>query len=228
MDIDLIEGRKRDLDGNNYIQLLGNCSCIGYLGENRIRGPIDNCLSKGVETIKALLDNTYIEKLKTVKPNIFNRAPSYNGDLSTGYDYDFIQIIHNNPTEQKYLDEISKRVDTFNTFYEQLKTHSNYYFVVCFNMYDIDNQTNKANIERVKEILECLKQYNVLDKTIFVQTKTVNKCGTANWWSKDLDGLIRQYKLKMLTIEDNQIWGEGIEPSHRQFLNKVAKLLPEH
>lgn len=225
VDIDLINGKKADIDGNNYIQLLGNCSCIGYLGNARIRGPVDNCLTKGVQTLRALLTNTYLEKLLNTKPVLFKRKPSFEGDLTTGYDYDFIQIIHNNPLEQKYIEEVSKRIITFNTFYNQLKIKDNYYFVVCFNMYDIDNITHKADINRIIGLINWLNAFRVLDKTIFVQTKTVNIPRTADWWSKDLDFLVKHYNIKLITIEDNLIRGTGIEVAHNQFLEKIHHLL---
>ena len=224
-DWDLLNGKKKDKDGNHYIQLLGNCSCIGYLGNNRIKGPVDNCLTKGVETIKALLDGTYYEKLITTKPKLFNRKPSFEGDLIVGYDYDFIQILHNNPLEPKYTYDLSSRIATFNTFYKMLKEKDNFYFVVCFNMYDIDNVTHKAEVERIKDILNCLNEYNVLDKTIFVETREVNIPRTANWWSEDIEPLIKEYNLKLITIEDNLIRGPGVEIAHNQFLAKVKEVI---
>lgn len=217
-DLDVFLNKKADSDGNNYMQLIGNCSDIGYLGDNRIKGPTDNVLTKGNKTVEYLLDNTYLEHLKSDTPITFKRIPSFNGDLTVGYDYDFAQIIHNVPTEQKYIDELTKRIKTFNTFYFCLRRYDNFYFVACLNMYDIDNKTNLLIDNHFENIIKYLKTRNILDKTLFVQTKTVNVKGTANWWAKNIEPLIKQYNLKIITINDNQLHNEK---SHEQFIIKT-------
>ena len=224
-DVELLLGHKADIDGNNYIQLIGNCSDIGYLGHKRIRGPVDNILTKGIKTIEYLLDNKYLEQLKTVQPVLFDRKPSFEGDLTTGYDYDFGQIIHNNPLEDKYIQEITERIRTFNTFYNLSKEKDNFYFVCCLNMYDIDANVHQLIDTHFEDILIYLQARGILDKCIFVQTRTREIKGTANWFVYNLDDLIIKYHLKALTINDNLIRGEGIDKSHKQFLDKVKKLL---
>jgi len=223
--LDVFLERHIDKDGRHYIQLLGNCSDIGYLGANRLRGPVDNVLTKGKAMAELLLNNKYYAELNRVKPEEFKRKPSFAGDQTIGYDYPFAQIIHNVPTEKKYLDEIYERVNTFNTFYECLKARDNYFFVVCLNMYDIDNVSHEMSREYFLETVDYLKEMGVLDKTIFVQTKTVNIQGTANWWSDEMDRIAKERKLKCLTISDNIIRGPGVEISHAQFLRKVKEVL---
>ena len=217
-DLDVFFNRKADSDGNNYMQLIGNCSDIGYLGDNRIKGPTDNILTKGIKTLEYLLDNTYLTHLINDKPITFERIPSFRGDLTTGYDYDFAQIIHNIPTEQKYVDELTKRIKTFNTFYFCLQRRDNFFFVACLNMYDINNKTNLLIGNHFEEIVKYIKAKNILNKTLFIQTRTVNTTGTANWWAKDIESIINKYKLKIITIDDNQLHNEK---SHEQFIIKA-------
>lgn len=224
-DWELLQGKKADRDGNHYMQLLGNCSCIGYLGSGRIKGPVDNCLTKGVETIKALMDGNYLDRIVDEEPSAFARKPSFEGDMTTGYDYDFVQIIHNNPLEPKYIYQLSERIATFNTFRRLMREKDGFYFVVCFNMYDIDNVTHKADVDRIRGIIECLKEYGVLGNTIFVETREANTPRVANWWSDDIKPIADEYGLKLLTIEDNLIRGPGVEVAHAQFLRKAGEIL---
>jgi hypothetical protein len=182
-------------------------------------------LTKGVETIKALMDGDYLDRIVDEEPSAFARKPSFEGDLTTGYVYDFIQIILNNPLEPKYTYQLSERIATFNTFRRLMREKDGFYFVVCFNMYDIDNVTHKADVDRIRGIIECLKGYGVLGNTIFVETREANTPRVANWWSDDIKPLADEYGLKLLTIEDNLIRGPGVEVAHAQFLRKAGELL---
>ena len=206
---------------NHFIQLWGDCSGLGYLGELRTRGPVDNVYSVSPKNIQLLLDNKYLDHIKNTIPKEYARRPSFTGDIGRTYDYSTVKIIHNNPLTPEYIKLLTERINTFNEFYKQLQVSNNYYFTVNLNHEIVDPKTNTfLNKQILLDIINILDKYNVLNKTIFVGLKQVKRKDTSNMWVKNFS--FEDLGLKYIEIEDNDVW--NVTDTHLQFIDKFSKL----
>ena len=204
-----------------FMQIYGNCAATHYLGKDRIRGPVDNVLTKNYQTIDLLLTNKYLDYLKNNIPEIKERTPNFEGDSAIGYCYNLIDVVHQDPRTDKYLAETAKRINNFNSFLANIKK-PDYYFVYSLNIYDLDNKTHKLKFDRLEKNIKYLKQKKLLDKTIFVGTINNNWW---NFWSSDMVPLIKKYNLKYLELDNV---GMGIcddTETIKQFNWKVKDLI---
>ena len=152
-----------------FMQIYGSCAATHYLGPDRIRGPVDNVLTKNYKTIDLLLTNNYLNYLKNNIPEQKDRQPSFEGDSTVCYSYELVEIVHQNPQTEKYLTEAARRVNNFNNFLKNIANPA-YYFVYSLNIYDLDNKTHKLKLNRLEDNIKYLKQHNLLQKVIFVGT----------------------------------------------------------
>jgi hypothetical protein len=192
---------------------------MGYLGVNRLRGPIDNVVTKGSTCIKALLDDKYYEHIVTSKPKISPHKITFNGDSDTTYDYDIVQIVHNKATDINYQNELKARCILFKDFYKKVLTENNYYFTINFNSLDLDSNNKELN-NNIENIIKTLKEYGILDKVVFVGLKATSK-GYGNKHPNDIGHYKKKYEIKYVEIVNNDIWKPSeIERCHNQFLNQ--------
>lgn len=205
----------------HFMQLWGDCSNLGYLGRTRIHGPVDNVYSVKPENIELLLDNKYYKHIVNYKFKTTERLPNFEGDSTTEYDFDTVKILHNNPTTEKYIKELKKRIDYFNEFYSKLKNNNNYYFTINFNdevVFQTDN-TLKGNV--LERIIKILLKYNILHKTIFVGLNKGNTCWAPNMHLENINDYILKYKIKYVEIYENDIW--NTITSEEQFKKQVIR-----
>lgn len=210
-----------------FMSIGGNCACIGFLGKYRTKGPVDNVILGNPKTIDLLLQDKYFDFITT---STFIQEPRKKG-WPEDYGYfskyldDMVWIAHHDPTTQKYKDELKKRCIIFKDFYQKVITDPNYYFIFNLNEFCIDKkQNNLLNHTFVLEVINILKSYNLLEKTIFVGTKIqYNKATTWNYNSDAFNYYIIKYNLKYIEIIDNNIWKTGA--SSAEFINKVYRLL---
>ncbi len=204
-----------------FMQIYGSCAATHFLGKDRLRGPVDNVITKGYKCIELLLNNEYTDYLIDNKPIIAKRTPNYEGDSTNSYTYDFVEIVHQNPLTGKYIDEIKNRINNFNDFLKNINK-DNYYFVYSLNIWDMNNKTHKLNSTIFEENIKYLKNKKLLNKTIFIGTKNNNWW---NFWSNDLIPLIKKYNLKYIEITD---MGMGIcddTATINQFKAEVIKVI---
>ena len=204
----------------HFMQLWGDCSNLGYLGKDRMHGPIDNVYSVKPENIKLLLDNKYYSHIANYKFKTAERLPNFEGDSTTEYDFDTVKILHNDPTTKKYLTELQKRTEYLNEFYNKLKQNNNYYFTINFNdevVFQTDN-TLKGNV--LEEIIKILIEYDILHKTIFVGLNKGNTSWASNMHLTNINDYILKYKLKYVEIYKNDIWNTA--SSQEQFKKQVV------
>lgn len=210
-----------DCDFNNlhFMQLWGDCSNLGYLGRNRSHGPIDNVYSVKPENIKLLLENKYYDHILNYKFTTSDRFPNFDGDSTVEYDFDYVKILHNDPTTAKYKAELKKRIEYFNNFYTDLKEKDNYYFTVNFNDEVVFQKDNSLKGNTLIAIIELLASYNILHKTIFVGLNKGNTTWASNMHLANINDYILKYKLKYVEIYENDIW--NTEKSQQQFREQV-------
>lgn len=206
----------------HFMQLAGDCSGMGYLGINRLRGPVDNVITKGYQCIKALLDDKYYDHIINSTPTLSGHKIWFAGDSDTTYDYDIVQILHNNATDIHYQNELKARCILFNNFYKKVLTKDNYYFTVNFNAFDLDENNTELN-NNIERTIKTLLEYSILDKVIFVGIKATKK-GYGNKYPVNIDYYKKQYKIKYIEIINNDVWEpREIERCHNQFLNQFKE-----
>ena len=198
-----------------FMQLWGDCSNLGYLGLNRDKGPIDNVYSVKPENIKMLLDNKYLELILNSKPIERSRLQNFEGDSNIEYDYGYVKILHNNPKETKYKEELKIRISRFNEFYNNLKLNDNYYFTVNFNDETVFQKNNTLKGNSFISIIDILNEYNILDKTIFVGLNKGCTLWASNMHIENINDYIRKYNLKYIEIFENDVW--KTDKSENQF-----------
>lgn len=207
----------------HFMQLAGDCSCLGYLGNDRLRGPVDNVLTKGYKCIEKLLNNEYYNEIVNIKPELHKHKKYFTGDIETSYDYPNVQIIHNHPTDISYLNELKARCIVFNDFYKKVLTEENYYFTVNFNSFDLDTNNNEIN-ENIRKTIEFLKEKNLLDKTIFVGLRATEKY-RGNKHPHNIKYYETLYNIKYIEIINNEVWDANlIDKCYEQFIRKFEDI----
>ena len=48
-----------NIDALKFMSIGGNCACIGFLGPNRLRGPVDNVIVGNAKCLELLLTDQY-------------------------------------------------------------------------------------------------------------------------------------------------------------------------
>lgn len=210
-------------DDLRFMQLSGNCACIGYLGKNRLKGPIDNVVTNGSGCIELLLSGQYYNSIVqwADKAIVSKRNPNFIGDSDVAYKFKYVQIVHNNPTLPAYQAELQKRYNIFLNFFEAVKTDQVSYFTINLNENDVDRITHKLNRDHILGIIDCLKKYNILHKVIFISTKHRLATSWWNFYSDEFNSLANELGLKHIIITDL----DYTENTYNQFYKKVEELI---
>ena len=219
-------------DVNNFIAIGGCCLSVYVLGPQRIKGPVDNVLIFNKNALDLLLNNKYYSyikhhtPLKTRKANIVPWEPEFN------YEYtDFVRIVHNNVEDSKFKPELKKRVNIFNKFYNEFKSDKNKHFIFTIPYSMVDN--GKLIDKKLEECIILLKEYNILNRTIFIGSKKSDKVNWKVWYNNYLDleslnYLSAKYNIKYLELNDVIITRKGYQQKiklQEQFINKISNFL---
>ena len=192
----------------------GNCRGMPLLGKNRIRGPIDNVeLLQGLLSSKILFENTLLDILNKEIPEQHKRKPTFEGDSDISYIYSEFMVVHNNPLNDGYIREITKRMDTFNTFLSHIG-EPNYFFIYTLNNEDfIKDDLGKSNFNKG---LNFLIENNLLEKVIFIGTKCEKK---------GYDFLLKKVNSKIKYIQINDFHQRKTEKMHEEFMHLIENLV---
>lgn len=204
-----------------------NCTAIGALGPNRIKGPADNIqLVDHYDdlAIKVLFENTYIDELTTLKPTIEPRIAKFPKDSTFLYKYHHFNIVHNNPLENKYVVEAKKRMDIFNDFLSHIQ-EPNYYFVYFIGKNEVNIAKKRFNLSKrdpkVQKLfldkIDYFRDLGILDKVIFCGTRLVKKHTIYDFHIDDASS----YPIKYIEILDHGYSQAVID----QFQAKVQKAI---
>lgn len=204
----------------HFISLGTRCTNLFLLGDGKTRefkGPVDNTLCTSANYLEKLFTNTFME--------IFNNIEVIEVDKHKAYKAQDIIIIHNNPIEEKFINEMQSRISTFNNFLEKTKTDSTYYFLFCFNEYFLDKKTRQFTKEFIKAF-ELFKKYNLLNHIIFVGTRhrsnVIGHHAFWDFWSDKFNDYIKKYNLKYIEIDNLRL--SFSEFNKIEFKNKLAKI----
>lgn len=208
-----------------FMSIGSNCASIVLLGKNRqFKGPIDNVLIKGTDAIEALFLNKYFEILYSSGYSTRNKYITPQDSYPLLYDFNFVEILHNNPFTTKYKLELTKRINTFNYFLNKCKTNDDYFFIFTFNNWFINDSTHEVNHLGVTELLNLFKNYEILNRVIFVQTiqPKDNTKHYLNEYSDEFNYYIDKYKLKAIMLE--KLDEDNIEENKSKFKREICKL----
>ena len=113
--------------GNRQLRFMsigGNCADIGYLGEHRIRGPVDNVNSiYGLRSSELLFKEKLYNEIFETEPVIKPRIPGFETDSKLSFFYKMHEICHNDPRTPEYKQEFMKRLKNFKNFLKNLLTY---------------------------------------------------------------------------------------------------------
>ena len=174
-------------DVSRFMSIGSNCASYMILGNDRVRGPIDNFVLKGLMSVKSLFDKSFLKFLDE-KPIITERETTIINDSKYKYEYKDFYICHNNPLEKKYKQEIRKR---YNKFIEYMNDKSKLFL---YSIGDYDNENT------ITEGLNYLQSINMLDRVIFIG---IHKRNLPHWtFSKNTLNreIIDKYQLKYIDI----------------------------
>lgn len=213
------------------MQLCGNCACLGYLGKDRIKGPVDNIVGNGTNMIKALIENRYWSEILVGPLKKKKREPSFEGDSLFEYHFNSGIICHNDPTSQKYQEHLFVRLQDLDFHLHQVRNNPNYYFTINLNEWYIDKKTQTLIGDRLEDSILYLQSQGILDKVIFIGTKYGKKKRLwFHYYSDEVEPLIKKYNLKYIDLFDVDVRdiqsGKTYNDSiHQQFLSSVTKII---
>lgn len=213
-----------------FMSIGGNCANTFFLGDNRIKGPVDNTIVKTKESLEIILTNRYFDHIKeNIKNNSFiisKRPPSFANDSEVAYDTKIIKIPHNNPYEEKYIIELEKRCNNLKKFLKEVLLNDNYYLIYSLNYCDVNIKTNKLIKNTLLNKILYIKKLGLLDKTIFIETTGK---GWLNCKSPDFQNLVKKYNLTYLEMNNfvsaRIITKSDLERLNQQFMSKFLKAI---
>ena len=210
-----------------FMQIYGNCLAVHCLGKNRLRGPVDNVLTKNYKAIELLCNNKYYDYIKNATFIEKPRKASFLGDSTIAYCTDIVRIPHNDPRTKEYLTNLKARCETFNNYLKTLRTNNNNFLIYTINFYDV-TASHKLKKNNFINNIKYLKKLNLLNKTIFIATKTKN--GTwNNHYATDIAPIISKYNIKYIELtnlkEKAKITLEDYEKQYQYFYKEVKKVI---
>ena len=209
-----------------FMQIWGSCVDLYVLGENALKGPVDNLLTKNKKVIKLLVEDKYLEYIKTATFEETERPVGFEGDSPIAYDTPIVRIVHNNPLLERYIKRTEERCNRLKEFLAEVKTNKNYFLIYSLNSFDINRKTHKLKGKVLVENIEYLKSIGLLDKVIFIGT--TGKAWT-DFWSNDLIPLIKKYNLKYLEVDGLKSWidttKQDLETWHSYFIKEFKDII---
>lgn len=184
------------------MQIYGNCTAVHSLGRSRIKGPVDNVVTKGVAFLRELLHGDYLAYFDKHVPKITSREPSLTGDHTSEYNYPIVVVSHNDPRTEKSKKELASRLDTFKEFKTKVLTDPDYYFIYSINQFDLNKQSHEIDLRIFEENIKYLKQEQLLDKIVFVETKNDNPKLFWNFYAINVNDTIKKYNLKYIQMHN--------------------------
>lgn len=209
----------------HFMQIYGNCAIVHYLGHERLRGPADNVVAKGLDFLKLLLHGDYLKYIKTNKPIKIPRTPGFVGDSEIEYRFPLVDIPHNDITKPSFEPELKRRLNNFKEFKQKVLTEKNYYFVYGINYYDLDITSHKINLERFKANLDYLKREGLLNKIIFVETKNKDEKAFWNFYAINVQDTIKEYNLTYIQMNDLTLGAADESIIMPQFYKKAVEAI---
>lgn len=191
-----------------------NCYGMAYMGDQRVRGPIDNVLAlKGLSSSISLFEGTLENEILNTTPKLYDKTNPSQNDIT--FKYENFWIVHNDVRTKKFKEEFHKRIQNFEDFRKNINLPENW-FVYNLGQFDVKftNGIGKGNnteepTDYFLNGLEYFKMLNLLDKIIFVgNIHSEPRKDFAKFNSKIIKDLVPHYidiiDIQMRHPENNQ------------------------
>lgn len=163
----------KEIGNLKFMSIGSNCYGMAYMGDQRVRGPIDNVLAlKGLSSSISLFEGTLKNEILNTTPKLYDKTNPSQNDIT--FKYENFWIVHNDVRTKGFKEEFLKRIQNFEEFRKNINLPENW-FVYNLGQFDIkftDGIGKGENTEEPTDYflngLEYFKMLNLLDKIIFV------------------------------------------------------------
>ena len=212
----------KEIENLKFMSIGSNCYGMAYMGEQRVRGPIDNFLAmKGFSSTITLFEGTIENEILNTKPKEFKGSPR---QFEVTFLYDNFWIVHNDARTNKFKEEFQRRIQNFNEFYKNIDL-PDHWFIYNLGQFDIkfsDGIGKGINTQEPTDYflkgLEYIKSLDILNKIIFVgNIHSEPRKDFAKFNSKIVKGLVPHY----IDITDIQM--RQPENNRKEFKTALAQ-----
>lgn len=204
----------KEINNLKFMSIGSNCYGMAYMGDQRVRGPIDNVLAlKGLSSSISLFEGTLENEILNTTPKLYDKTNPSQNDIT--FKYENFWIVHNDVRTKKFKEEFHKRIQNFEDFRKNINLPENW-FVYNLGQFDVKftNGIGKGNnteepTDYFLNGLEYFKMLNLLDKIIFVgNIHSEPRKDFAKFNSKIIKDLVPHYidiiDIQMRHPENNQ------------------------
>ena len=189
----------KEIENLKFMSIGSNCYGMAYMGEQRVRGPIDNVLAlKGLSSSISLFERTLENEILNTTPKVYNKTNPSQFDIT--FKYENFWIVHNDVRTKEFKEEFHKRIQNFEEFRKNINL-PDHWFVYNLGQFDVkftDGIGKGENTEEPTEFflngLKYITKLGILDKIIFVgNTHSEPRKDFAKFNSKIIKGLVPYY-----------------------------------
>lgn len=218
---------EKEIDNLKFMSIGSNCYGMAYMGDQRVRGPIDNVLAlKGLSSSISLFEGTLENEILNNIPKLYDKTNPSQNDIT--FKYENFWIVHNDVRTKKFNEEFHKRIQNFEDFCKNINLPENW-FVYNLGQFDVkftDGIGKGKNTEEPTDYflngLEYFKMLNLLDKIIFVgNIHSEPRKDFAKFNSKIIKDLVPYY----INITDIQM--RHPENNQKEFRTALSLLFPK-
>lgn len=163
----------KEIENLKFMSIGSNCYGMAYMGEQRVRGPIDNVLAlKGLSSSISLFEGTLENEILNTTPKVYDKTNPSQFDVT--FKYENFWIVHNDVRTKEFKEEFHRRIQNFEEFRKNISL-PDHWFVYNLGQFDVkftDGIGKGNNTEEPTDYflngLEYFKMLNLLDKIIFV------------------------------------------------------------
>lgn len=209
------------------MSLGSNCTDIYAINDNiRRRGPLDNLHSKrGLATIDNVFNHKLKEKLLDADYTRKElKHSTIDNDLQSGEHYcnfetefEDYRMNHNDFEDKKVKEDLEKRITSLYDYINLVKKDKSCFFVYGLGLYDFEPKTKEFKKDQFQYGLNILKENNVLNKTIFINTKSPK----GGYWNFSVQDYLKS--LGLHTIEVEIYSGLVMNSNEKKQINNLAQ-----
>ena len=96
----------KEIENLKFMSIGSNCYGMAYMGEQRVRGPIDNVLAlKGLSSSISLFERTLENEILNTTPKVYNKTNPSQFDIT--FKYENFWIVHNDVRTKEFKEEFT-------------------------------------------------------------------------------------------------------------------------
>lgn len=189
----------KEIENLKFMSIGSNCYGMAYMGEQRVRGPIDNVLAlKGLSSSISLFEGTLENEILNTTPKVYNKTNPSQFDIT--FKYENFWIVHNDVRTKEFKEEFHRRIQNFEEFRKNISL-PDHWFVYNLGQFDVkftDGIGKGNNTEEPTDYflngLDYITKLGILDKIIFVgNIHSEPRKNFAKFNSKIIKGLVPYY-----------------------------------